>query len=271
MKKQPIGVFDSGVGGLTILKALRRELPHENLIYFGDTANVPYGGKSKAAVTRLSLAVARFLEDSGVKLVVVACNTASAQALPALRKHLHVPVVGVIEPGAACAVSVTRSRKIAVLGTQGTVESNAYVKEIHKHLADATVFQQACPLFVPLAEEGFAEKPAAELVAREYLVPVQQSKADTVILGCTHYPILKNLIARILGPHVQLVDSADTLARSVRQFLYAKKMAVSSGKGTVKLYASDAPDKFTRSAQKLLGEKTPRALLKKLHYEDLHG
>lgn len=271
MKKQPIGVFDSGVGGLTILKALRRELPHENLIYFGDTANVPYGGKSKTAVTRLSLAVAHFLETSGVKLVVVACNTASAQALPTLRKHLHVPVVGVIGPGAQRAVSVTQNRRIAVLGTQGTVESKAYVKEIHKRLPAATVFQQACPLFVPLAEEGFAHKPAAELVAREYLASVRRSKADTVILGCTHYPILKKLIARVLGPHVQLVDSADTLARAVHQFLQTKKLAATSGRGTVKLYASDAPDKFTKSAQKLLGEKTPRAVLKKLNDENLHG
>ncbi len=270
MKKQPIGVFDSGVGGLTILKALHRELPHENLIYFGDTANVPYGGKSKRAVTRLSLAVAQFLENSGVKLVVVACNTASAQALPTLRKRLQVPVVGVIAPGAERAVSATLSKRIAVLGTQGTVESKAYVKEIHKRLPDATVFQQACPLFVPLAEEGFADKPAAELIAREYLAPVIKNNADTVILGCTHYPILKNLIARIMGPDVQLVDSADTLARAVHQFLQEKKLAALTGKGSVKLYASDAPDKFTRSAQKLLGSSTPRAVLKKLSYENFH-
>jgi len=264
MKKQPIGVFDSGIGGLTILRALRRALPHEQLIYFGDTANVPYGSKSKTAVTRLALNVAKFLETSGVKLIVVACNTASAQALPALRKQLKVPVLGVIEPGAEAAVNVTKNHKIAVLGTQGTVESRAYVKAIAKHRQNAQVFQQACPLFVPLAEEGFAEKPAAKLIAQEYLAPVKASRADTVILGCTHYPILKNLIAQIMGPRVTLVDSADTLAHAVKQFLQDNKINATQGRGRVKLYASDAPDKFTRSAQKLLGEKTAKATLKKV-------
>ena len=264
MQKQPIGVFDSGIGGLTILRALRRTLPQEHLIYFGDTANVPYGGKSKAAVTRLALNVAKFLENSGVKLVVVACNTASAQALTALRKQLKVPVLGVIEPGADAAVSATRNHKIAVLGTQGTVESRAYVKAIKKRCKNAYVFQQACPLFVPLAEEGFAQKPAAKLIAQEYLKPVKDSGADTVILGCTHYPILKNLIAQIMGPRVTLVDSADTLARAAKQFLQDKKLAATKGRGRVKLYASDAPEKFTRSARKLLGEKTTKATLKKV-------
>ncbi len=264
MQNQPIGVFDSGIGGLTILRALRRTLPHEHLIYFGDTANVPYGGKSKAAVTRLALNVAKFLEERGVKLVVVACNTASAQALSALRKELKVPVMGVIEPGADAAVCATQNNKIAVLGTQGTVESKAYVKAIQKRRKNARVFQQACPLFVPLAEEGFARKPAAKLIAQEYLASVRKSQADTVILGCTHYPILKNLIAQILGPRVTLVDSADTLACAVKQFLQDKNLAAVKGRGTVKLYASDAPEKFTRSARKLLGEKTAKATLKKL-------
>ena len=264
MRTQPIGVFDSGIGGLTILRALRRALPQENFIYFGDTANVPYGGKSKAAVTRLALNVAKFLEKCGVKLIVVACNTASAQALPTLRKQLKVPVLGVIEPGTNAAVSSTQNNKIAVLGTQGTVESRAYVKAIQKRRKPAQVFQQACPLFVPLAEEGFAQKPAAKLIAQEYLAPVKASGADTVILGCTHYPILKNLIAQILGPHVTLVDSAETLARAAKQFLQDKKLTAVKGRGHVKLYASDAPDKFTRSAHKLLGEKTAKATLKKV-------
>ncbi len=264
MQKQPIGVFDSGIGGLTVLRALRRALPHENLIYFGDTANVPYGGKSKTAVTRLALNVARFLESQHVKLIVVACNTASAQALPALRKQLSVPVLGVIDPGADCAVAATRNHKIAVLGTQGTVESRAYVKAIAKRNKQATVFQQACPLFVPLAEEGFANSPAAELIARAYLKSVQASHADTVILGCTHYPILKDLLARILGPRVTLVNPADTLASLAKQFLQTKKLAAQTGRGHVKFYASDAPDKFTCSAHKLLGEKTAKATLKKV-------
>ena len=264
MQKQAIGVFDSGIGGLTILRALRKTLPHENFIYFGDTANVPYGGKSKAAVTRLALAVARFLESQKVKLIVIACNTASAQALSSLRKQLRVPVVGVISPGAQAAVAATRKQKIAVLGTQGTIESQAYVKAIHKHNKTSRVFQQACPLFVPLAEEGFAHKPAAKLIASEYLAPVKKSGADTVILGCTHYPILKGLIAQLLGPQITLVDSADTLATTVKSFLQKNHLAANSGHGKLKLYASDDPKKFTQSAHKLLGERIPSATLKKL-------
>ena len=255
MSKQPIGVFDSGIGGLTILRALHRALPHENLIYFGDTANVPYGSKSKTAVTHLSLNVARFLQSRDVKLVVVACNT---------RKKLKVPVMGVIEPGAQAAVLATKNHKIAVLGTQGTVQSKAYVKAIKKYNKNATVFQKACPLFVPLAEEGFTHKPAAELIAREYLQPVKKSQADTVILGCTHYPILKHLLARILGPRVKLVDSAHTLAVAAKRFLADKKLAATTGKGRIQLYASDSPDKFAVSAKKLLKLPTARTTLKKL-------
>lgn len=265
MCKQPIGVFDSGIGGLTILRALRSILPHERFIYFGDTANVPYGGKSKAAVTRLSVAVARFLEKQQVKLIVVACNTASAQALPTLSKQLGVPVMGVIVPGAQAAVTATRKGRIAVLGTQGTVESKAYVKALRKLNKNLYIFQQACPLFVPLAEEGFADKPAAELIAREYLSSLQKNKVDTVILGCTHYPILKKLIARILGSHIALVDSADTLAMAVKDFLTKHQLAAQTGRGTLKLYASDDPQKFTRAAHKLLGENVGHAYLKKLN------
>lgn len=265
MQQKPIGVFDSGIGGLTILRALRRTLPHEHFIYFGDSANVPYGGKSKAAVTRLSLAVAQFLATQDVKLIVVACNTASAQALSTLQRQMNIPVMGVIEPGAARALQVTKNHRIAVLGTQGTVESKAYVKAIQKQQKQAVVFQQACPLFVPLAEEGFGRKPAAELIAREYLLPVQKSKADTVILGCTHYPILKDLIARIMGPCVTLVDSSETVAAAAKAFLQQQKWLALKGRGSVTLYASDAPQKFTKSARKLLGRQTPRARLKKLN------
>ena len=265
MNKQPIGVFDSGIGGLTILRALRKALPQEHFIYFGDTANVPYGGKSKAAVTRLSMAVARFLETQKVKLIVVACNTASAQALASLTQQLKVPVMGVIKPGAQAAFQATRNKRIAVLGTRGTVESKAYLKAIQKYDKNAFVFQQACPLFVPLAEEGFANSPAAELIAREYLKGVQKSGADTVILGCTHYPILKDLISRILGNKITLVDSADTLAHAVQTFLQKKKWLATTGRGGVRLYASDDPQKFTQSAYQLLNEKMPKAILKKLN------
>ena len=264
MKKQPIGVFDSGLGGLTILKALRRQLPHEDLIYFGDTANVPYGSKSKAAVTKFSLAIARFLQSQGVKLIVVACNTASAQALAELRREMDVPVMGVIEPGAQKAAAVTRNGRIAVLGTEGTVRSKAYPKAILKRAPRAAVVQQACPLFVPLAEESWGQKPAARLIAREYLEPVQKSGADTVILGCTHYPLLKPVIASVLGKKVTLVDSADTLAEAAQQFLASRRQLETGGKGRVRLYASDDPARFKHLAQRLLAEPIGAVRLKKL-------
>ena len=264
MKKQPIGVFDSGLGGLTILKALRRKLPHEDLIYFGDTANVPYGSKSKAAVTKFSLAIARFLQAQGVKLIVVACNTASAQALPELRRQMAVPVMGVIEPGAQKAVASTQNGRIAVLGTEGTVRSQAYPKAILKRSPKERVVQQACPLFVPLAEESWGKKPAAELIAREYLKPVQKSGADTVILGCTHYPLLKPVISRVLGKGITLVDSADTLAEAAQTFLAQHHQLETSGKGRVQLYASDDPARFKHLAEKLLTEKLGAVRLKKL-------
>lgn len=264
MTKKAIGVFDSGLGGLTILDALRRTLPHEDLIYFGDTANVPYGSKSKEAVTRLSLAIGRFLQEQNVKLIVAACNTASAQALGELKKQLSVPVMGVIEPGADKAVSVTRNGHIAVLGTEGTVKSKAYPKAILKKKPNAQIIQQACPLFVPLVEENWTNKPAAQLIAREYLTPVQQSGADTVILGCTHYPVLKGVLADILGKKVTLVDSADTLAEAARVFLAKHHLAETKGKGRVTVYASDAPQRFKKLAQTLLADKISTVHLKKL-------
>lgn len=265
MKKQPIGVFDSGLGGLTILNALRRTLPHEDLIYFGDTANVPYGSKSRAAVTRFSLAIARFLQEQGVKLIVVACNTASALALGELRKQCAVPMLGVIEPGAEKAVQTTRNKCIAVLGTEGTIKSAAYAKALAKRNKQIRVVQQACPLFVPLVEENWTHKPAARLIAQEYLAPVKKSGADTVILGCTHYPILKPVLARLLGRSVRLVDSADTLAAAVQTFLQEHKQAETSGKGKVHLFASDDATRFKKMASVLMDEKVGAVQLKKLN------
>ena len=264
MKKQPIGIFDSGLGGLTILNALRKELPQEDLLYFGDTANVPYGSKSKTAVTKFSLAIARFLESQGVKLIIVACNTASAQALSELRKQISVPVMGVIEPGAEKAIRTTHNHRIAVLGTEGTVKSNAYVKALLKRAPHARVFQQACPLFVPLVEEHWGGKPAAELIAKDYLASVQKSGADTVILGCTHYPVLKPVISKILGKKVILVDSADTLAKAAQQFLTEKGQLATTGKGRVQIYVSDDPTRFKRLAGYLLAGEIGTVRLKKL-------
>ena len=265
MTKKAIGVFDSGLGGLTILKALRQTLPHENLIYFGDSANVPYGSKSKQTVTRFSLDIARFLEGQGIKMLVIACNTASALALPELRKRCGVPVLGVIEPGAQKAACVTRSGRVAVLGTEATVKSNAYPKALLKQNPHLHIVQQACPLFVPLVEENWAKTPAARLIAQTYLAPVKQSKADTVILGCTHYPVLKEVIAGVLGPRVQLVDSAQSLAEAAQSFLQQHGQAETSGRGKLTVYASDDPARFKRLAAYLLADKIGTVHLKKLN------
>ena len=265
MKKQPIGVFDSGLGGLTILKALRQTLPHEDLIYFGDTANVPYGSKSKNAVTRFSLAIAQFLQGQQAKLIVVACNTASALALTQLQKQIAVPVIGVIEPGAAKAVQSTQNQKVAVLGTEGTIKSKAYVHALSKLSPTIQTVEQPCPLFVPLVEENWGKTPAAELIAREYLKKVAKSGADTVILGCTHYPILKPLLTKILGKKVKLVDSSETLAQAVQDFLSKQNCAESKGRGKLTVYASDDPKRFKEMAGILLEEKPSSVRLKKLN------
>ena len=265
MIKKAIGVFDSGLGGLTILKALRRALPHENLIYFGDSANVPYGSKSKQAVTRFSLDIVRFLESQGVKMIVVACNTASALALPTLRKQCRVPIIGVIEPGARKAVASTQNGRIAVLGTEGTVKSNAYAAAILKCNPRIHIKQRACPLFVPLVEENWTKKPAALLIAQDYLASVRKHRADTVILGCTHYPVLKKMIARVLGPEVTLVDSAQVVAQAVQNFLQKNHLQETAGKGKLTVYASDDPARFKRLAACLLADKITTVHLKKLN------
>ena len=268
MNMQPIGVFDSGFGGLTILKALRKKLPCERFIYFGDSANVPYGGKSKAAVTRFSLAIARFLQTQNVKLIVVACNTASSLALRELQKQIQVPVIGVIETGAEVACHSTRNGRIGVLGTEGTIKSAAYDKAIFKRMPRARIFGQPCALFAPLVEAGWANTEPARLIAQTYLAPVQKFGADTLILGCTHYPVLKNVIAKIMGKNVKLVDSAQIMAQTVADFL-AKSGQAAEGKGSVRFYASDDPARFREGAKKILREDIKNVHLKKLSYEDL--
>ncbi|MBO4675451.1 MAG: glutamate racemase [Elusimicrobiaceae bacterium] len=265
MKEHPIGIFDSGLGGLTVLKALRKALPHEHFIYFGDSANVPYGAKSKQTVTKLSCTIASFLQEQGVKLIVVACNTASAQALSSLQKQCRVPVLGVIEPGAQKAVAMTRNHRIALLGTEGTVRSRAYEKAILRLSKKEKVFPQAAPLFVPLVEENFARQPATRLIAQHYATPLLRKQIDTVILGCTHYPVLKPLLTEIFGPSVHLVDPSDTLAAQVKDYLSASHQAQSTGKGSVCFYVSDDPARFKRLAQQVLRAPVTRVHLKKLN------
>jgi glutamate racemase len=204
----PIGIFDSGIGGLTVARAIYEQLPGESTIYFGDTARVPYGPKSPETVRRYSLEILHWLLGQGVKLVVVACNTSTAHALGRLQEESRVPVVGVIEPGARAAVTAARGRAIGVIGTAGTVASKAYVRAITELAPGTRVEQVACPLFVPLVEEGWFDHPAAELIAREYLHPLVKAGIGALVLGCTHYPLLKPLLARVMGPDVELIDSA---------------------------------------------------------------
>ena len=254
MTWKSIGIFDSGVGGLTVLREIMSSLPQEDTLYFGDTARVPYGTKSPETVTRYACEIASFLVKREIKLLVVACNTASAVALPALKRLLTIPVVGVIEPGARRATLVTRSGKIGVIGTAGTIRSSAYTRAIKRLKPEAEVLTRACPLFVPLAEEGWTENQVARLTAQTYLQELKDSAADTLVLGCTHYPLLKPLIADIMGPDVMLVDSAEETARTVATILAEKGLLrPSAEKGNHTYFVTDIPAGFVRVGNRFLG------------------
>lgn len=249
---RPIGVFDSGVGGLTVVAALRKRLPREAILYLGDTARLPYGTKSPATVTQYTRRNLRFLEERGVKAVVVACNTASALALPHLVPRL--PTWGVIEPGAERAAQLSRGR-VGVLATESTVLSNAYGRALHARRPELHVVSQACPLFVPLVEEGWGDDPVVESVARRYLEPLIVDRVDTVVLGCTHYPMLAAVIQRILGPEVTLVDSAEATALTVEATLAALGLAEPEGGAIPEDHfcVTDAGERFARIAGRFLG------------------
>ena len=253
----PIGVFDSGIGGLTVLKALQRRLPRESFIYFGDTAHLPYGSKSKEAVTAFSRHITRWLVEHGVKMVVVACNTASAMALDALESELPVPVVGVIEPGARAAASITRSRSIGVIGTEGTVASHAYRKAVHAVDPALKVIEAPCPLFVPLVEEGWWNGSITRAVAARYLAPLRKNGLDAVILGCTHYPLLKPVLRSLLGRGIALVDSGEEAAREVEETLERRGLRRRSSGGKARFVVSDAPQRFKVLARRFLGRSVP--------------
>jgi len=254
----PIGVFDSGLGGLTVAHAIMRQLPGESLVYFGDTARVPYGPKSPDTVRRYSREISSFLIEEGVKAIVVACNTATAHALPALREELTVPVIGVVEPGARAAVRATRTGHIGVIGTAGTIRSEAYVRAIRAESADATVIALPCPLFVPLVEEGWTTHEATRLIAREYLAPFLGDAVDTLVLGCTHYPLLKPMIAEIVGPDVRLIDSAEETAADTRRMLAANELESREGDATYRFIASDDPQQFLTLGRRFLGASIER-------------
>jgi len=252
----PIGVFDSGIGGLTVVRELIQQLPHERVIYFGDTARVPYGPKSPDTVRRYSREITHFLTSQDVKAVVVACNTATAHALDTLQREHSVPVIGVVEPGARAAVAVTRRGELGVIGTAGTIGSGAYERAIRAIAPDVDIVARACPLFVPLVEEGWLDTEATRLIAREYLGPLRAAGIDTLVLGCTHYPLLKPLLSRLLGPEVTLIDSAHETAAETARVLDARGLLKQTSENdslTHRFIASDAPDHFLRLAQRFLG------------------
>jgi glutamate racemase len=256
---RPIGVFDSGIGGLTVVRALTHRLPHENIVYFGDTARVPYGPKSPQVVREYSVQDTEFLMSHDVKMIVVACNTVSSVALDLVMKRAGVPVVGVILPGAKAAAAATKNGRVGVIGTVGTIASNAYVNAIRLIDPAVTVFAQACPLFVPLAEEGWIEHPATELIVKEYLFALKREKIDTLVLGCTHYPILAGVIAKFLGDGVRLIDSGEAAAGEVGDTLGPGGLKNPSGaKPLVQFFVSDIPHKFTEVGERFLGHKLGR-------------
>jgi glutamate racemase len=250
---QPIGVFDSGVGGLTVVSAIRALLPNESIFYIGDTARVPYGNKSAATVERYSLEIGTRLADGGCKAIVVACNTASSIAVPRMQCDLPVPVIGVIEPGARAAAQATRNRHIGVIGTRATINTGAYEKAIRVLQADAKITGRACPLLVPLIEEGRLEGAIPEAVIREYLEPMIGEGVDTLVLGCTHYPLARAAIQRVAGADVVLVDSAENCARALQQLLVDQDLSTSSTTaGTLRVALTDMPDHFLRVAEEAL-------------------
>lgn len=257
-----IGMFDSGIGGLTVMQKVKQVLPSESIVYFGDTARIPYGGKSRETIVRYSIENAIFLFEKNVKVLVVACNTASAAAITKLSAIFNIPVIGVIEPGAEKAVSVTRNKKIAVLGTKATIHSKAYEREIQRLMPEAEVISVPCPLFVPLVEEGMLDHECTRTIAREYLAPLKRKGVDTVVLGCTHYPLLTPLIQEELGPEVTLVDSAITCAEKISTLLHHQGLKAPSGQPSQYHYfVSDDPMKFQESAEKIFGHTIPHVQL----------
>jgi glutamate racemase len=253
-RQLPIGVFDSGIGGLTVLRAIHAALPHESTLYLGDTARVPYGTKSREVVTRYALNNAKFLVHRGIKLLVVACNTASAVALPSLTNQLEVPVIGVIEPGAKRACELSRTRKVGVIGTEGTIASGAYQEALERIDPDLDVRARPCPLFVPLAEEGWQDHPVTRQVAVIYLSDWTSGQMDTLILGCTHYPVLVSAIASALDSRVSLVDSASVVAKTVADRLGQLDLTT-GGEEIAKHHfcVTDVPERFRAVGQTFLG------------------
>lgn len=257
---RPIGVFDSGVGGLTVVHALLEALPAEDVLYLGDTGRQPYGTKSAETIVRYSLENAEFLIARDVKMVVVACNSASAVALDAVRARAGVPVVGVIEPGAAAAARVSATRRVGVVGTDATIAAGAYTRALRGLAPDVEVYSRSCPLFVPLAEEGWTTGPVPLQVAETYLGTLSRAGIDALVLGCTHYPLLRDVIAEVMGPGVALIDSAEETARAVAEALAGAGTARREGRGRASFVVTDVPDRFVRVGRRFLGERVESAV-----------
>ena len=252
-KNLPVGVFDSGVGGLTVAKEIMRQLPKEKIIYFGDTARVPYGNKSRETVIAYSRQIVEFLLGKGVKAIVVACNTASAFALETIRKDVPVPIVGVVKPGARTASKTTRNGRIGIIGTEGTINSGLYAEYLNELDPGISVFGKACPLFVPLAEEGWLDDPVTVDVIRRYITPMLEKDIDTLVLGCTHYPLLADAIGRVAGDRVSLVNPARETALELARILTEKKLLNESGEQPHhEFYVSDGAEKFRSFANTIL-------------------
>ena len=259
-KTAPVGVFDSGVGGLTVAREISRQLPNENIVYFGDTARVPYGSKSQNTIIRFSEQIIRFLKTKDVKAIVIACNTASALALDAVRDEFDLPIMGVVIPGARAAVEATKNRKVGVVGTDATVQSGMYTKVIHGMAPDITVIEKACPLFVPLVEEGFKEHPVTGEIIEYYLESMRSTDIDAMILGCTHYPLLRSRIREYMGDKIQIVNPAYETAMDLKRLLQEQNMAndgTTEQHSRYEFYVSDAAEKFTRFANTVMPFDVP--------------
>ena len=256
LNQAPIGVFDSGVGGLTVAREIMRQMPKEKIIYFGDTARLPYGNKSKDTVTRFSRQIARFLLSHEVKTIVVACNTASAYAVEELEAELDIPVIGVVKPGARMAVDITKNGKIGVIATAGTIGSGLYTKYIKSLREDAVIYGKACPLFVPLIEEGLWEDPVTVEIANRYLAELIDLDIDTLILGCTHYPLIRSVVGRIMGEGVTLVNPAYETAVALKKLLAEKgllnEVTPPLGSNPYQFYVSDGAEKFKQFANSII-------------------
>lgn len=256
-KSKAIGIFDSGIGGLTVLKEVRRLLPGENIIYLGDTARVPYGTKSKETVLKYTIQNTLFLLEKGVKAIVVACNTASAFGLPSIESHFRIPIIGVIKPGAKKAVASSKSKNVAIIGTEGTVRSRVYEDEIRKLDASFSVWAKACPLLVGLAEEGWQKGAVVDGVLQEYLHELKSTSIDSLIMGCTHYPLLKESIQKMVGDKISLIDSGVEAAHELKSSLEQQGLLSASKKGSTQFYSTDSPERMQRIGHSFLGAEMP--------------